>query len=73
MQIVFPITLQLLVHGGYNVYIFERNAGVFILSERLKTRQAVAKKASHNVHVMHVKPQRPEPVRVLWNVKYSQY
>ena len=47
MQIVFPVTLQLLVHGGYNVYIFERNGGVFILSERLKTRQAVAKKASH--------------------------
>ena len=35
----------------YNIYIFELNAGAFILLERLKTHQAVAKKANHHVHV----------------------
>ena len=50
-RFTFPITLQLLEHGDYNIYIFELNAGAFILLERLKTRQAVANKANHHVHV----------------------
>ena len=50
MQIDFP-TLQLLGHGDYNIYISEWNAGALILLERLKTRQAVANKANHDVHV----------------------